>query len=347
MWTHGGDILTVKQYSGKADLIDFSANINPLGQPLSVKNAIMNSVEPSLGYPDPFCRELKQSIAEFENINKNYIVCGNGAAEIIFKIAYGLKPKSVLIPAPTFAEYEQAVRQTGANVNYFYLDEVNEFRLSDEIIPFVKCNDILFICSPNNPVGNSIDLELVRNILAVGAENGTTVVMDECFMDLTENDSSAKSLVEDYKNLIIIKAFTKSFGIPGIRLGYCICSDENMLSVLEKTGPPWSVSVPAQLSGIAACGEREFLRKSVKYICAERVFISNKIRELGLEVFESETNFILFKCHDLDLRDKLIQKGIVIRDCSNYEGLCCGFYRIAVRTHEENCRLIDSLREVL
>lgn len=348
MWHHGGDILSVQRSNYVEKLVDFSANINPLGQPISVRNAILESADKCLNYPDPFCRELKHAISNLEGVNEEYIVCGNGAAEIIFNIAYSLKPKSALIIAPTFSEYEQAVSQVGCKVNYFYLKQDTDFIIDDSILQSIKNNDVIFICNPNNPVGNICDVNLIECILKECVKYGTTLVIDECFMDLVENSCSSKDLLDVYSNLIIIKAFTKSFAIPGIRLGYCMCSDYSICSMIEKTGPPWSVSIPAQLAGIAACGEKEFLDRSVKYICNEREFLNNNLIDNGFTVYESETNFIMFYCEDDYLRDKLIEKkGIIIRDCSNYVGLSKGFYRVAVRTHKENEYLIKNLRQIL
>lgn len=347
MWQHGGDILTVKQNTAKEHFIDFSANINPLGQPKSVQEAIISSATASLNYPDPFCRQLKQAIEVFEQVDETQICCGNGAAEVIFKLAYATKPKSVLIPAPTFAEYEQAIKQVGAKVNYFHLKEQNNFTVSEAIVKYIKGNQMVFVCNPNNPVGNTVAHELIEKIAAECKKQSALLVLDECFMNLVENHQSAKRLLKKYSNLIILKAFTKSFAIPGIRLGYCLCSDVKLIKKLEKTGPPWSVSTPAQLAGVAACGEQEFLQKSVQYIAKERGYLLKELEKLKVKTYPSETNFVLFYVDDINLREKLIEKGIIIRDCSNYIGLKKGFYRVAVRTAKENKQLVKCLEEVL
>lgn len=347
MWHHGGDILSINQSSGEKKLIDFSANINPLGQPKSIQDAISQSAKASLNYPDPFCRELKKSISKFENVNQDQIVCGNGAAEIIFKIAYSLKPKSVLIPAPTFAEYEQAVRQVGAAVDYLHLDEKKNFCLDQKIHLQLVGKDMVFICNPNNPVGNVADVALIMDVVERCKRAGIIVVIDECFMDILIKPQSMSKFISDFDNLIIIKAFTKSFAIPGVRLGYCLCANKKIVDSLEKTGPPWNVSTVAQLAGIAACNETDFLRESVAYIDGENDYLSGALNDLGMYVFDSKANFILFKSCDFDLRNKLISKGFVIRDCSNYVGLSDGFYRVAVRLHHENVALIKAIEDVL
>lgn len=346
-WSHGGDLLSVTKETGRADLLDFSANINPLGQPESVQVAIANSGQASLCYPDPFCRQLKESIAIYEKVNKNFIVCGNGAAELIFKIAYALAPKKALVLAPTFSEYEQALKQVGAQVNYHWLKEEYDFQVKEDILSQVKGQNMVFLCTPNNPVGNITDFSLIVQLVKECQKQGVILVLDECFMDLAENPKSAKALLETYNKLIILKAFTKSFAIPGIRLGYCLCADRSITSLLEKIGPPWSVSVPAQLAGVAACEEKAFLKSTVCYIAKERAFLKAELTRLGLRVYPSKTNFLLFYSTTNTLYKDLLQRGIVIKDCKSYKGLKEGFYRIAVRTKRENKLLIEALGEVL
>lgn len=347
MWVHGGDLLTMQQRIGQRNILDFSANINPLGQPVSVRKAIEGSASASVHYPDPFCRELKQAISAFEDVKSDWVTCGNGAADMIFKIAYGLKPREASIPAPTFSEYENAMKQVGAGINYHALDEKTDFRLSYDVLDSIRDSDIIFLCNPNNPVGNTLQMSLLASLLHACKQRDTLLVIDECFMDLVQDGCSAKVLLKEYQNLIILKAFTKSFAIPGIRLGYSLCRNPEIIEIMENTGPPWSVSVPAQLAGIQACSEKAFLVKSADYIAVERAFLQKELGKLSLKVYPSEANFLLFHINDTDLCSKLKRKGILIRNCANFRGLSAGFYRIAVRTHEENICLLKYLREAI
>ena len=337
---HGGDIYTHQV------LLDFSANINPYGIPGAVKNAVLKAIDKCTAYPDPYCRRLRKKLSETEKVPLEWILCGNGAADLIYSFAYSLPmDKPALIAVPTFSEYQTALSAAGIKADYYMLEEAEEFSLDSSImeIDFSRYS-ALFLCTPNNPTGLTVRPELLIKL----AETGIRLFCDMCFMDLTEFPDmyDTPGLLEKYQNLVVLKAFTKNFAIPGLRLGYALCSDSGLLKSMSSKSPCWNVSVPAQEAGCAALGCQDFISDSARAIALERNRVSNSLSSMGLKVYPGKANFLLLYS-DKDLYSCLLEKGILVRDCSNYPGLRKGFIRIAVRKPEENDQLLKAIREVL
>lgn len=336
---HGGDI-----YSRRIDY-DFSANINPLGMPKSVVKILAEHIKDFERYPDARCRELKNAIAEHENFIKEKIVCGNGAADLIYRIVYTLNPKTALLAVPTFSEYEKALQSVGCRINYHELEECREFTLTDDILPKIAGNDIMFLCTPNNPTGKIIPRELMQKVIAECSKTGCMLAVDECFMDFTENREYCM-IQPGYKNVMILKAFTKIYAMAGLRLGYLLCPDIDLAEKINDCGQCWSVSVPAQMAGVQALAEHDYVEKTVSLISEEREYLMKNLRGFGFKVYDSAANYLLFQC-GFPIDEMLLKKGIAIRNCSNYSGLGKGFFRTAVRNHKENEVLVRAIREVL
>jgi threonine-phosphate decarboxylase len=338
---HGGNIDQLR------DILDFSANINPLGAPESVKRAIAESIADIEEYPDPYCCQLRSSLAEHEGISADNIVCGNGADDLIFRMVHALKPRKALICIPTFSEYSRALSEVGCDVCEHVLNEEMGFCLEDDILPKLDSSlDMCFICTPNNPTGQLIAPELLAKIAVKCRENDIMLVSDECFLDFV-SDSESFSLRRYFSaNCIILKAFTKLFAMPGIRLGYVICGSSELAEKIQKSGQFWSVSASAQAAGVAALDEAGYVRRTKAFMVAERRFLSAELERLGVKVYDGAANFFLFRSRT-GLAEELLAEGILIRDCSNFSGLTKGFYRIAVRTHDENIRLISALGRCL
>ena len=313
---HGGDVYKYDH------CLDFSANCNPLGTPQSVKQAIIDSVEDLSDYPRVGCGPLKEAIADYEHTKKEYLICGNGAADLIFSLSRALNPKKALLPAPTFAEYEQALVSVGCEISRYYLKEENDFCIQKDYPDVLKREkpDIIFLCNPNNPTGITIPQDLLEEILETCAMQGIFMVVDECFLDFVKDPEkhTLKGKLEKYPGLFILKAFTKRYAIPGVRLGYGFCSDGEVLDRME-------------------AGRQIIFRESA--------WMKEKMRQVGLTVYPSEANYIFFYGPE-DLFERCVAKGILIRDCSNYEGLTEGHYRIAIRSEEENERLITWLEKL-
>ena len=335
---HGGDI-----YGGIA--LDFSANVSPLGTPRSVTDAIERALPELYRYPDPYCRTLVQTISEYEGVPKNFVLCGNGASELIYAYCGAARPKRAMELAPTFSEYSLALRRTGCEVVRFALKQEENFDLRENFLPFLAREkiDALFLCNPNNPTGRLIADDLLEEILRICREKNIALFVDECFLSLSDGGVDLTPSLSDFPQLFILKAFTKSFGMAGLRLGYGLSADEALLRKMSAAVPPWNVSTLAQAAGVAALGDAEFLERNRAVIRAERPRLEERLRELGFWVCPSQANYILFR-GEAGLADRLRERGAAIRDCANFEGLGPGWYRAAVRLREENDALLDAMR---
>lgn len=345
---HGGDVYSYAQKYGLLPL-DFSVNTNPLGLPKGVAAAIKAMSREHSAYPDIFCRELCNGISKIEQLHKEYIFCGSGAADIIFRIAYGLTPKRALLTAPAFSEYEKALVKTGCQVDYYKLSCENDFKVDADFLENIGSHDIIFICNPNNPTGQVTDKALLLEIARECRDRGCILVIDECFIEFLEQPEkyTLKNELESFHNLIVLKAFTKIYAMAGLRLGYCMTANRGYLEKISEAGQPWAVSTVAQMAGIAALKELEYIRKTRWMIKTEREYLEGELRKAGMKVFNSCANFILFYADgEPELYTSLLDRGILIRSCDNYVGLSKGYYRIAVKKHSCNRKLIHALGEL-
>lgn len=340
-YSHGGDV-----WNHPAAL-DFSANLHPLGMPPAVAEAVRASAAAAVNYPDPFCTALRQAIAGALDLDPSEVICGAGAADLIYRLCLSLRPRHALVTAPTFSEYAEALRMVDCTVRQFPLREENCFDLTEDFLDALTPDlDMVFLCTPNNPTGRCIPLPL----LAAAADRceaiGAHFVLDECFIRLTDCPS-ALELLRDHPRLFLLRAFTKTYAIPGLRLGYGLCADTELLSALYSAGPPWAVSNVAQAAGLAACGCADWAERGRAVLRAERPRLTAALRALGLTVWEGEANYLLFRAGCTDLRERLLTKNILIRSCAGYAGLGPDFYRVCVRTGPENEKLLQALEEVL
>lgn len=351
MEIHGADIYTASETSGykEDDIIDFSSNINPLGIPKTVALAAVSSIKYTDRYPDIMSRKLIDAISLYENVPKEFIFVSNGAAEAIYRISACLKPETGLITAPSFSEYEKSMKLFGTDISYYCMKEENSFKTTDDILNCInEKTDLVFICNPNNPTGQLTEKSILEKMIVKLKERNAFLVVDECFLDFAENSKnySTVDLLNKYDNLIVVKAFTKIFAMPGIRLGYCMSSNEELINNLKSMGPPWNVSTIAQAAGIAAVKELEYIKRTVSYVKEQRNFIFDELKKTGIKAFESHANYILIKTDILDLKEQMLKKKILIRSCSNYVNLSREYYRIAVRTREENKMFMEKLKEI-
>ena len=346
---HGGDWAGFQREYGSLPL-DFSANLSPLGMPEGVRRAAATAAEKAHRYPDPECFQLRQALSTCHHVPAEQIVCGNGAADLIFRLPLALKPKTALLPGPVFTEYETALRSSGCEIRQFPLSEKNDFVLTEAILPCIVPDlDLLILCNPNNPTGRTVEPYLMGQILDRCGETETRLVVDECFIEMLDQPEkhSLVSRLSGETDLILIRAFTKSFSMAGLRLGYALCSDTDTAARLEGCGQAWAVSEPAQAAGLAALRETEYLDQVRKLLACERPFLMERLKELGCRCIQGEANYLLFHCEETTLCEKLLQCGILLRDCRNFEGLQPGWYRCAIRTHEENILFLKAMKGVL
>ena len=345
---HGGDWAGYETEYGSLPL-DFSANVSPLGLPDGVRETAVQALEDAARYPDPLCRALRSRLAQRHGIPAERIVCGNGAADLIFRICRMLRPKKAVLTAPDFGEYEQALREENCTIRTVTRRESEGFLLRpEELAEGIRGAELFFLSNPNNPTGLVTGREEMRKILKLCRDENCVPVIDECFLDFTEA-SETESLIPDLgqnPNLVILRAFTKTYAMAGLRLGYALCGSAAFAERLQSTGQPWPVSNVAQAAGIAALQDIDYVNRLRELMSAERPRMIRALKALGLRVISGEANYLLFYCEDGALGEKLRKRGILIRDCRSYAGLAEGWYRIAIRTEAENDGLLHALGEV-
>lgn len=336
---HGGDVY------GMEVRLDFSSNVNPLGPPPSVISAMQRACAQVRQYPDPYCRALTRAIAAHEGVPERSILCGAGAAELIYAYCDALRPKKIAELAPTFSEYSAAAAHFGASVARFSLHAPN-FAPDETLFSFLESEkpDALFLCTPNNPTGKTIPRALLEAVLQQCKKQHTHVLLDECFLDFTD-EKSAQDLLPQFENLLILKAFTKNFALAGARVGYCLTENHALLREMSQSCQPWNVCLPAQAAGVAALLEWSWVSRARDLTRRERAYLSQELPALGFSVCPSEANYLLLRA-PVGLDAALLRRGIAIRSCENYPGLGPGWYRIAVRLHEENEALLETMRRV-
>ena len=418
---HGGD------WAGRnRTRLDFSASISPLPMPASAFAAIRNSLLHADRYPDPQCRALKQSLACHFSLQESQILCGSGAADLIYRLAYALRPKKALILAPTFNEYRAALSQTGCQIDEYRLRPETGFSIEEDILERLSPKlDLLILCEPNNPTGIVTDWALLYRILERCSLCGICLMVDESFhgfldpdiypsmlkylrseregseledmllsdpqnqelsvpedMPLSGQQNQGLSMVEDMpfsdpqnqrlsvtknmslsgqqnqglsvlennshpvlknSSLLVLRSFTKLYAMAGIRLGWCACSNLDLIEKMEEAGPPWSVSAPAQAGGIACLEDSEYPAAVRTMISREKKILADALTAAGCTVIQGAANYLLFYDMDAKLSHKLGEEGIWIRDCSDFSGLGPGWYRTAVKTADENEQLIQAI----
>ena len=346
---HGGDTEGFFREYGKAP-VDFSANCNPLGLPESAKAAVIDSLSRADRYPDPLSRQLSEALGAHLGVPAADIFCAAGAAEVIFRLVTAAKPKRALLLAPGFAEYELALDTVECENRFYYLRPENGFELTDDYLEALTDDlDMAFLCNPNNPTARVINPELLLRIMDACREKNITLVLDECFNGFLDDPDarSMRSRLPEYPKLIILGAFTKLYGMAGLRLGYCLSADSALIEALRAAGQPWPVSSTASAAGIAALRDTEYVKKTRVSLVEERGYLKDGLSRLGINVLGADANFIFFKSPVPELGELCRREGFLLRDCSNYRGLEKSYYRIAVRLHDENRLLLEAMGRVL
>lgn len=344
--THGGDRAAYQREYG-AEPLDFSANVSPLGVPEGVRAALCAAAGEADRYPDPECRDLREAIALREGLLAQWVLCGNGASDLLCRAVWATRPRRALVVAPSFTEYETAAESVGCAVVRYSPSE--SFRVERDFLNLINDNiEIVILCNPNNPTGLTIDPALLRDIVRRCGETGSRLVVDECFVDFLDEPErhTLKGLLEGAPQLLLLKAFTKLYAMAGVRLGYALCADTAFLSAMRRCGPPWPVSVAAQRAGVSALQEKSYVNRLRTLIHREREWMYLQLQSMGLLTVHGEANFLLFQC-SRPLETPLCERGILLRRCGDFAGLDESWYRAAVRTHEDNVRLLAALREVL
>jgi len=352
---HGGEILDAAGKSGfkREEILDFSSSVNPLGPSEKALEAAKNSFKEIATYPDSNSNELRQAIADhFDGLSKNNVVVGNGSTELMYLFAetFMKKGDTAVIPAPTFGEYESAVRKTGEAPKFVKLDK--NFNVDADVFAREMAGaKIVFLCNPNNPTSILIPSETLKGIIEKALEQDSLVFLDEDFLEFVENEQALSLInkIKAYPNLFILRSFTKIFGLTGLRIGYGIASEE-IINVLLCAKIPWNVNCLAQAAAVVALKDEEHLRVTRELIKKEKAQLLAELGEIkSFKVFPPDANFFFIDIRKsgltaTELKNKLLHQGILIRDCTSFRGLDPYYIRVAVKTRVENERLIEALK---
>ncbi|MBL4930238.1 pyridoxal phosphate-dependent aminotransferase [Clostridium paridis] len=352
-WKHGGDIYTNGVFKGK-DLVDFSSNINPLGVSDLLKDSIEELFNEVVRYPDYQYRELKASISEYllryENVNvsSEEMILGNGASEILDLSLSKIRKLGIVVPS--FVEYEDFALKYNAEIEYINLTGDFQYDYS-EILSSLNKLDGIILGNPNNPTGNIIDKEKFKDILDFAEKENKKIIVDEAFVEFSREGSSLVDKIASYKCLVIIRAFTKFFGMPGARLGYGITSDKQFIEELKKYQLPWNINSFAEIALEKSYKDENYISKSREWIANEIGYMKNEFAKLSIfkKVYDTNCNFILCKLDTMktsELYEILLNKGILIRNCSNFKKLDDTYVRFAIKSRNLNKLLIDNLKNL-
>lgn len=345
---HGGNIYD------KSIRLDFSVNINPLGIPEEVKQALADAISHADCYPDPESRALRSALSKRLSLDPGRILLGNGASELIPAIVRAVRPKSALLVNPCFLGYARALTAAGIEPWYCQLPEERDFVPGEDFLLTIARlkPDLVFLTSPANPSGTLLSKSFLFRVGDVLNSFGGVLVCDACFLALSgREEESVLAVPEEFlkrTNLVVLNAFTKTYAIPGIRIGYAAFSSRDLAERTARELPEWNLSVPGQEAGLACLKVPDsYLMASTALIRSQREYLSASLSALGARVYPSEANFLLFRWkQEQDLYRLLLKQGILIRDCSDYRGLGKGYYRIAVKKRAQNEELIRCLKRI-
>jgi len=348
---HGGNLRKLATEAGRSpeELLDFSANINPLGPPDWLRPLISSRLSSLVHYPDPGSSSLKGSISNHYGVKEENILVGNGSTEILHLLPRAMPIDSALIPVPSYSDYANAVELAGKVVKRIYLKEEAQFQLDLSLLDKeISARQLVFIGQPNNPTGLLVDPSGLRTLAS--KYPSVFFVIDEAFLDFVEG---VESLIGNRPlNVIVLHSLTKFYAIPGLRLGFAIAEPE-VIQRIKRIMPPWSVNGLSQAVGEHAVQDQDYATQTRAFVRQQREFLLNEIKSIpGLTVFSGRANFLLVRLdrQDIDgpgLAKQMLASGIAIRVCDNFDGLDRRFFRIAVRDEDENLKLLRSLQKVL
>ncbi|MGE5533813.1 MAG: threonine-phosphate decarboxylase CobD [Ignavibacteria bacterium] len=354
---HGAEVLGASEESGLLphQILDFSSSVNPLGPSKKALNAAKEAFAQIPAYPDSNSNELRQVIASHYGLNKGQVIVGNGSTELMYLFAEVFMKKSdrAVIPAPTFGEYASAICKTGEATKYVKLDKT--FALEPESFKREMVGaKLVFLCNPNNPTSMLIPQETLKDIIEAALAKNTLVFLDEDFLEFVEAEKSLSMInkIEKYPNLFILRSFTKIFGLTGLRVGYGIANQE-IINVLSSAKIPWNVNCIAQAAAVAALKDDEHLRVTIELIRGEKERLIREFAQFTNFKFSlPDANFFFIDVRKsgftaAELKSKMLKKGILIRDCSSFEGLDEFYIRVAVKTPQENDLMLSAFRSIV
>ncbi|MCL2359987.1 threonine-phosphate decarboxylase CobD [Candidatus Bathycorpusculum sp.] len=355
---HGAEVHGAAQESGYSirEILDFSSSVNPLGPSKKALDAIQSAFAEIITYPDTNSTMLRQTIAgQFSGVTKDNIVVGNGSTELmyLFAEAFLKRGEKALMAAPTFGEYERAVRKTGESVKFMRLDKSFQIDVDAFKREMTGCK-LIFICNPNNPTSKLIPKDSLASIIDSALSQDILVFLDEDFLEFVDDEKNHSMIPKicKYPNLFVLRSFTKIFGLTGLRVGYGVTNKE-IAEVLHCAKIPWNVNCLAQAAATVAIKDSAHLQVTLELIKKEKAWLQTKLSNIASFSFSPpDANFFFIDIEKTGLtanalKHRMLRQGILIRDCSNFVGLNEFYIRVAVKTHEENTRLIEAFKNAL
>ena len=356
---HGSDLEAIEKYYHikKEDIVSFSANVNPLGISYQLRSTLADNLDAITTYPDREYTALRTCIATYAGTQPENVIVGNGSTELISLFIQTKHPKKALVLGPTYSEYEREIALGGGTTLYYPLKEENRFHmdvedfckhLSDQL-------ELLVLCNPNNPTSTAITCSQMRRILDACLQYGIFVMVDETYVEFAPEEKEVTSipLTNYYTNLIILRGTSKFFAAPGLRLGYAVTGNQDLIKAINTRKNPWTINSLAEIAGRLMFPDEEYIKHTRELISGERDRLFHELSTWdSVTVYEASANFILMKIRkpgvtSQDLFDHCIRKGLMIRDCSTFPFLDDHFVRFCVMLPEQNERLLEAFREVL
>lgn len=356
---HGSDLEKIEKVYGirKEDIISFSANVNPLGVSFRLRETLTKHIDSITSYPDREYTSLRQCIANYVHTDVNNIVVGNGSTELISLFIQITHPKKALIIGPTYSEYEREVSLGGGRSHYFSLTEAREFELDTDSLTEELSHDVdlLILCNPNNPTSSVIKRRQMREILDFCKRKSITVLVDETYVEFTESSDevTAIPLTEYYNNIIILRGISKFFAAPGLRLGYAVCGNHDLLKEINQKKNPWTINSLAAIAGEIMFTDEKYIAETKKLISTERKRVCEALdQNPNFKTFHAHANFVLVKILNEDITssdifDAAIRKNLMIRDCSTFPFLSNKYFRLCFMLPEQNDALLKVLEEAV
>jgi threonine-phosphate decarboxylase len=340
-------------------ILDFSTISNPLLVSKKIKAEIRKNLKYLHHYPDPDAKRLRKRLAQYHGIDIETILCGNGSTELVYLLARTLRPQRVLVPAPTFSEYERAVSIVGskelkAQIDHVILNGEHGFKINpDELIAVLQKEvkskppfDMVFLCNPNNPTGMLLKKDAVYKIAGAAQEMKCYLIVDEAYIDFCAHESVIKD-AEHNPYLIVVRSLSGFYALGGLRIGYGVFP-HHIVPRLKEKREPWTVNSLSQRAAFAALKDKAFQEESLKIMKEEKKFLEKSFQKIGIEFIKSDAYFYLVKVDNAyEIYRQLRSKGILVRNCDNVKGLDSSYVRITVKSHRENTILIKQLAEML
>lgn len=352
---HGANLYELSKSYGfsKEELLDFSSNINPFGASKLAKQYVIDNINKVSIYPDVDYLELKNSISNYCSCSNKNIILGNGATELISSFIQTLNPKNSLLLSPIYSEYEKELNKIGSNIDKYYSTKEDNFTIDvDMIIKRINDNgyEFVVICNPNNPTGFTFTYKDIEKLLK---STSAFFMVDETYVEFTDSKTySCTNLVDEFSNLFVIRGTSKFFSTPGIRLGYGLLSNEDIKNNINKNLDLWNINILASLMGEVMFKDLDFIKNTINIMTSERDFLTAELSKFSdLKVYESQGNFILCeikskKYNASEIREKLLSKKIIVRDCKSFDGLDEYFFRVCILKPDENRYLLNCLKDL-